>query len=252
MKYSIVLPTYNEAENIVPMLRAIRREIPHDLEILVVDDRSPDGTLAAAQREAEDSEPGTVRAFTNPGPRSLSASVIAGFDAAQGEYLLCMDADGQHRPQDIMKLFRALEEGADFAIGSRYIEGGGFAHKWNFFRLLTSKTATWMGQAALRVGVHDPMSGFFALRKEAYRSVRHAMTPSGTGFKIMLELLFLLSLRKKKPVVRECAIIFELRTRGESKLSGKVMLQYLKMLAACMKNRARLRAAVNAPGEEVR
>ena len=248
MKYSIVLPTYNEAANIVPMIRAIRQEFPNDLEILVVDDHSPDGTLELAQQEGASCGGDAVRAFANPGPRSLSASVIAGFDAARGDYLLCMDADGQHRPQDIGKLFAALEQGADFAIGSRYVEGGGFAEKWNPFRLLTSKTATWMGRTALRVDVCDPMSGFFALKKEAYGSVRPAMTPSGTGFKIMLELLFLLSLRERKPVVRECAIIFELRKRGESKLSGKVILQYLKMLSDCMKNRRRLRAAVNQKG----
>lgn len=128
MKKCIVLPTYQERENIRDIvLRILDQNIP-DLEIRIVDDHSPDGTIEIAKAMAEE-YPGKVFAGFNKGTKSLSASVITGFDASDAELLLCMDADGQHQPCDLLRLLAALENHADFVIGSRYAEGGGFAEK---------------------------------------------------------------------------------------------------------------------------
>ena len=226
MKKCIVLPTYREREN-----------------IRLVDDHSPDGTMELA-RELEKEFPGRVAAQYNEGPKSLSASVIAGFDSSDAELLLCMDADGQHRPCDLPALFDALENDADFVIGSRYAEGGGFTEKWNAFRVLTSRTAARMARILLGIRVLDPMSGFFGIRREAYRKIRKALSPR--GFKIMLEMLYLETLRTDRAVtVKEVGIVFAMRTRGESKLSGKVIFQYLKMLLDCRLKKKHLRSLVS-------
>ena len=226
MKYSVVLPVYNEAENIADMVKGLSALPEPPAEIRIVDDRSPDGTFQLA-KELEKEFP-CVRAMLNPGEKSLASSVTAGFDAAETEILLCMDADGQHRICDVPKLVRAISEGADMAIGSRYAPGGGFAEKWNFFRLLMSRTAALMAFVSLRVTVRDPMSGFFAVRKEAFRRIRPALSPD--GFKIMLEILYLLTLSDPETRVKECGIVFELRKKGKSKLSADTILKYLRML----------------------
>lgn len=224
MKYSIILPTYNEALNISAMVRRIRELYGNDPEILIVDDRSPDGTFEQASALASDIP--NVRAVLHDGPRSLSASVLCGFDRAQGDVLFCMDADGQHRPEDLGRLLPAMEHN-DMVIGSRYVEGGGFAEKWKFSRVLTSRTAALMAKLILNVRIQDPMSGFFAIRKEAYEKVRAELDPR--GFKIMLEILSLLILL---PGIRiaETGIVFAMRKHGASKLSTHVILQYLLML----------------------
>ena len=121
MKKCIVLPTYQEKENIRDIVRRILDQHIPDLEIRIVDDHSPDGTMDCA-RELEREFPGCVSTQFNKGEKSLSASVITGFDASDAELLLCMDADGQHQPCDLPKLFSTLENGADFVIGSRYAE----------------------------------------------------------------------------------------------------------------------------------
>ena len=185
MKYSVILPVYNEAENIADMVRGLTALADPPAEIRIVDDHSPDGTYRLAQ-ELQKEFP-SVRAMLNPGSKSLAASVTAGFDAAETDLLLCMDADGQHR-------------------------------------------VCMMAFTVLRVTVRDPMSGFFAVRKESFRRIRPALSPD--GFKIMLEILYLLTLSNPSVRVEECGIVFELRKKGESKLSADTILRYLRMLFA--------------------
>ena len=224
MKYSIILPTYNEALNVSAMVRSIRKLYGNEPEILIVDDRSPDGTFEQASAFA--SQIPNVRAFLHDGIRSLSASVLYGFDRATGDVLICMDADGQHRPEDLGKLFQSMEHN-DMVVGSRYAEGGGFAEKWKFSRVLTSRTAALMAKLILKVRIQDPMSGFFAVRKEAYEKVRGELDPR--GFKIMLEILSLLALFPNIRIA-ETGIVFAMRKHGASKLSANVIFQYLLML----------------------
>lgn len=247
MKYSIVLPTYNEAENIAAMIRRLAQFSLPESEIIVVDDHSPDGTATAAER-ASAAAGIPVRVLLNPGQRGLAPSVVYGFDAAQGDVLICMDADGQHRPEDLPGLLQSMEsDGAMLTVGSRHVPGGGFTERWNFFRVLCSDTAALAAKICLGVPIHDPMSGFFAIRRDAYRFVKDEMSPS--GFKIMLELAWLLMLGGLTPVT-EHPITFDMRRHGSSKLSSSVISQYLAMLARCMKTRGSIRRRLIAKTEQ--
>lgn len=238
MKYSLVLPTYNEALNLPVMVRNIRELFPEDLEILIVDDQSPDGTFEQASALAEKFE--HVRACLHTGARSLSASVLYGFDCARGEILICMDADGQHRPEDLANLLKAMKEN-DMVIGSRYTDGGGFTEKWKLSRVLISRTAALLAKVILKIKIRDPMSGFFAVRKNAYEKIREELDPQ--GFKVMLELLSLLSLYPNTRI-KEAGIIFAMRKHGKSKLSAKVIFQYLLMLKNCFLKQRNLRKKI--------
>ena len=240
MKYSLILPSYNESESIVRTLDNLLKEDIPSLEILVVDDKSPDGTFAIVQEYAKSHE--NIHAVLHDGERGLSPSVVYGFNKAKGEILICMDADGQHRSCDLAKVLAEFEDPSlDMAIGSRHVAGGGFTEKWNFFRSLFSNTASLAAQIVLRTKVKDPMSGFFAVRKQSFGKVKDFLDPH--GFKIMLEICFLLSLCPEHKI-KESPIIFAMREAGKSKLSAKIIHQYLAMLLKCFLRRGKLKKAL--------
>lgn len=224
VRYSIVIPTLNEHDNMAPLLTKIDSCGLTDYEILVVDEHSPDNTLDAVRAYAGNRT--DIVGMFNEGPRGLSPSIVQGFSRASGEILCCMDGDLQHDVKDLKGLLEAAD-GADFMIGSRYVAGGGFAERWNPVRVLISRTAAWMAHAVLGVKASDPMSGFFAIRKSAFAAVRPELSPR--GFKIMLELLFLLS-RRGGYRIGEYGITFGKRLHGKSKLSLRVIREYLGML----------------------
>lgn len=230
-KITIVLPTYNEAGNIVNMIRNILDlNIPH-LSVVVADDASRDGTQQQVLEHFANEK--RVRLYNHPPPRGLSPSVVDAFDlCADSDILCCMDADGQHRVEDLPGLLGEFaNENVNMVIGSRYIKDGGFTEKWRFDRLLTSRSATLLAQILLRIPVQDPMSGFFAIRRSAYTVIRRHLNP--TGFKIVLEFSWLLKISGRNGIL-EHPIVFAMRQHGESKLSGKVIGQYLKMLLSCV------------------
>ena len=244
MKYSLILPTYNEAESIVKTLDNLQKENITSLEIFVVDDNSPDGTFAIAAEYAEKHE--NIRVLLHEGERGLSPSVVYGFNKADGDILICMDADGQHRSCDLVKILAEFDDPSlDMAVGSRHVEGGGFTEKWNFFRSLFSRTASLAAQTVLRTKVKDPMSGFFAVRKDSFRKVEKYLDPH--GFKIMLEVCFLLSLCEPHKI-KESPIVFAMREAGKSKLSAKIIKQYLSMLFKCFLRRGKLKKAMHNHG----
>ncbi|MFA7230391.1 MAG: polyprenol monophosphomannose synthase [Victivallaceae bacterium] len=231
MKYSIVIPTLNERENIIPLLQKIETCGLDDFEIIVVDENSPDGTCQAVIDYAT-TQP-NIKGLLNDGSKGLSPSIVKGFNAASGEFMCCMDGDLQHDVKDLPKVLNKLET-YDFVVGSRYVSGGGFAEKWSFSRVLISRTATLMAKIILDVNVKDPMSGFFAIRKSAFNKVRGDLNPQ--GFKIMLELLFLVTHSVEDFHITECGITFGKRIHGKSKLSFKVIFQFLKMLLKLRKS----------------
>jgi dolichol-phosphate mannosyltransferase len=196
-----------------------------DIEIIIVDESSPDGTYEQASEFAETRD--FVRVEKNPGEPGLSPSIVHGFDIAKGQFLCCMDGDLQHDESVLPELFAAAE-GNDLVIGSRYVEDGGFADKWNPVRKLGSKIVTWLTQAVLKIKVNDPMSGFFVIRRGAYESIRDRLNPS--GFKIMLELLYNLKTFNNNSKVKEIGIFFRNRQHGDSKMNSKVVLLFIKML----------------------
>lgn len=229
---SLVFPTYNEAENIGKTISAIRALNIPDLEIIVCDDHSPDGTAEAAKK----ADPET-NVLLHEGPRGLSASVVYGFERAKGDLLICMDADGQHRPEDLPAVIQdALTSG--FAVGSRFVPGGGFQERWSAFRLFVSRASALLAKIFLGTKLHDPMSGFFAVRKEIFLSTLPYLNQG--GFKIMLEMASIATALNKDLQIRETPIRFALRHAGESKTSARIAFQYLVMLFACRKVRKKL------------
>jgi len=242
---SVILPTFREKDSIPPMLRALDALNLPGLEIIVADDHSPDGTEAAALETAKTLHT-PVRVEQNPGVRGLAPSVVHGFSKANGEILVCMDADGQHRPEDLPGLLAEFDRDPELTmvVGSRHVPGGGFTEKWNFFRVMCSDGAAFAARLMLGISLKDPMSGFFAIRRSAFDRVKSCLSPE--GFKIMLELAFLLSLTGCDEVT-EHPIMFAMRKHGESKLSGRVIVQYLSMLMRFARTKRSLRRRLAPP-----
>ncbi len=225
---SIVIPTLNERKNILELISRIEKCGLEHYEIIVVDENSPDGTADAVNAYASTGHP-QVRAILNDGSPGLSPSIVKGFSVARGSILCCMDGDLQHDATALPGLLAEFEQNADFVIGSRYVDGGGFCEKWNLFRVIVSRSAALMARIILGIKVADPMSGFFAIRRSLFEQLKPALAPR--GFKIMLELLYLATHRTHGTVrVVEHGIIFNRRVFGESKLSTRVIIQYLQML----------------------
>ena len=252
---SLILPTYNEAENLpilLPKIAEALRNIPH--EVIIVDDDSPDGTWDIAHRFA-DQYP-NLHIIRRIGRRGLSSAVVEGFLAANGNILAVADADGQHDlsllpqfyeavvgslPRDLsgeaLLAGRSLDEGwakseasavgrtpVDIAIGSRYIEGGSVVG-WDERRYALSRIATHLAMLLCRVEVRDPMSGFFAIRRQTFEHVLSRLNPK--GFKILLDILVHVP---KTTTVREIPFTFGKRLHGESKLSRRVQIEFLEYL----------------------
>lgn len=224
---SVILPTYNERESLPTVISDIHvflQGISH--EIVVVDDHSPDGTWQWVEQEgARDPLLRLVHRLEHPG---LSEAVLDGFRAAKSEQLIVMDADGQHDPAVLPAICRALGQ-YELVVGSRYAAGGSTG-RWSLSRWFTSRAATWLAQLILNVRLSDPMSGYFGVRRAAFERVASSMNPQ--GFKILLELCYRLS-RGQTHARRLCVEVpyrFRGRVAGKSKLSSRVMWQYLRML----------------------
>ncbi len=219
---SLIIPTYNEKENIVALLDEIRKYLDLSTnEILVVDDGSPDGTARLAEAYAAGT-PG-IRVINRSGERGLSLSVIDGFKAARGKYFGVIDGDLSHDPALLPGLIAAVTSGAGIAIGSRRVPGGGADH-WPAHRRFTSWIATMLARLWIHADVQDPMSGFFVVRRDVVERVLGTLNPK--GYKILLEIVA----RSQEPDCRELPFIFKDRTQGHSKLTGHVSRQYLQML----------------------
>ena len=217
----MIVPTYREAENIPDLVERIEhtmQESQLDLELLIVDDPSADGTDVAVAELART----WVRLITRSGPRGLSYAVVDGLAEASGQVLLVMDADLSHPPEAIPSMLEALARNdSDFVIGSRYVPGAGTDENWGFLRSVNSKIAAWMARPFTRV--KDPMAGYFALRRETYESAED-LDP--IGYKIGLELMVKCGCRR----IAEVPIHFADRQKGVSKLSLREQLRYLRHL----------------------
>jgi dolichol-phosphate mannosyltransferase len=224
-KLAIVIPTLREAANLPGLLAHIRSVLdPVGIvyEIIVVDDDSRDGTeeiVTALGRQ----DP-RVRLLVRKGERGLSGAVLYGWRQTDAAILGVMDADLQHPPELLPRLFAAILAGNDLAIGSRYTAGGELG-AWNPIRKWLSTVAVWATWPIQRPGVraHDPMTGFFMLRRECIDGI--AFQPF--GFKLLLEIL----VRGRIRSVAEIPLAFGLRSQGASKANFKVGWDYAKLLA---------------------
>jgi len=202
--------------------RAVHRalnDIPH--EVIIVDDDSPDGTWQVVEELARTSP--WLRVVRRIGRRGLSSAVLEGFEAATAPILGVMDADLSHDENILPKLIAAVAGGAELAVGSRRIPGGG-ATRWPWYRRFTSWGATMMAKALLRLDISDPMSGFFVVTRGLFERSKPRLEP--TGYKILLEIYC-----KGQPArVVEVPFIFRDRRQGYSKLSAGVMSDFVRMV----------------------
>lgn len=218
MKLSVVVPTYREAENLPHLARALAAALGEcGYEVIIADDDSQDGTDKICEALARDYPLRLLSRKQNPG---LAAAVIDGIAAARGELVAVMDADLSHPADKIPEMTALLESGeADFVIGSRYIQSGSVAADWSRVRRLLSWVATLFVRPL--VSVRDPMSGFFALKKSAMPG---GLSP--VGYKIGLEILVKAGFTR----LREVPIHFRDRRYGESKLTIREQVNYLRHL----------------------
>ena len=195
----------------------------HKWELIIVDDGSPDGTADLAESYAP-AHP--VRVVRRPGKAGLASAVLAGFREARGDVLLVMDADLSHPPEAVPSLVTAIDGGADLAVGSRYVRGGG-TKDWPLKRRIVSRAACLMGNVL--VPVRDCTSGFFAIRRSAIEGVK--LNP--IGFKIGFEVMA----RAKYKKVVEVPYVFRDRELGKSKFGRREILQYLVQLGQVARDR---------------
>ncbi|QSJ19643.1 glycosyltransferase [Nostoc sp. UHCC 0702] len=243
---SLVIPTYKERDNIdriVKILSQLLDEfIPGNYELIVVDDDSPDRTWEVAQSLTAEYQ--QLQVMRRQQERGLSSAVIRGWQAARGQVLGVIDGDLQHPPEVLTQLLRGIQEGADLAVASRHVEGGGVS-SWSVVRRFLSRGAQVLGLMILPsvLGrVTDPMSGYFMVRRSAIAGA----TLNPVGYKILLEVIG----RGKVGEITEVGYVFCERKEGESKVTWKQYLEYIHHLVRLRLSTGRLgrvRKKINFP-----
>ncbi len=221
--YSIIIPTYNEAKNIKRLVSTLRKLYP-EAEIVVVDDNSPDETAKIVSKIAEKDR--LIRLVKREGKLGLSSAIIDGVKAASTPFFIVCDADFSHPPQKIGILIKHVLGGEDIVIGSRYCKGGGIIN-WPFTRRWVSLWATLMAKIKLftlkkTFKTTDPMSGFFASKKEILTQNLSLIEPK--GYKILFDLLQ----GYNGTSIIEVPYTFQNRSKGKSKLSAKEIMLFAK------------------------
>jgi len=224
LRLSIVVPTFNESQNVKELLRRIEATLGMTgWEIIFVDDDSPDGT-AAVVRDISRAD-ARVRCLQRVGRRGLSSACNEGMMAASAPTIAVMDADLQHDEAVLPRMLTEIEGGADVVIGTRY-SAGGSTGDWNASHKAMSQLATTVSQVILKQPVSDPMTGFFMLQRKVLESTVHHLL--GLGFKILLDILA----TARQPLrVTEVPYRFRDRIAGESKLDEVVVWEYAMLLA---------------------
>ena len=216
---SVILPTYNEAENIriiVPRLFEVLNKENMEAEVIIVDDNSPDGTAVVAQNIAKEYP---TRVHVRKSERGLATAVMKGFELAKGDICIVMDADLSHPVEKVPEMVKPIVDGDfDATVGTRYIEGG-ICHNWPLIRQIVSRGAALLAWKLTTLS--DPTSGFMAIKKGILEGVK--LDP--IGWKIVLEIIVKTNCR-----FLEIPISFSDRLKGESKLSFKVQLDYITHL----------------------
>lgn len=224
MKSLIIIPTYNEKENVKKMVHAIM-ELKGDFHLLIVDDNSPDGTAAivkALQRQF----PERLHLEERSGKLGLGTAYIHGFKwglAREYSYLFEMDCDFSHRPEDVPRLLSACEEGADLAIGSRYVKGGNVSN-WDRFRLLLSYFASWYVRMVLKIDLCDTTAGFKCYRRSVLSTI-HLDNIHFKGYAFQICMKYATIVHGFKAV--EIPITFVDRELGQSKMSLSIFKEAL-------------------------
>jgi dolichol-phosphate mannosyltransferase len=221
----VIIPTYNEKENIRPIIELVLSQAAN-LELLVVDDNSPDGT-AAIVKEMAQADP-RVHLLSRAGKLGLGTAYIAGFKwgLAQGyAHLIEMDADFSHDPREIPNMLKAIQQ-ADLVLGSRYIDGVRVVN-WPLSRLFLSKGASYYVRIITGLPIHDPTGGFKCFRRKVLETIKlDEVRSNGYAFQIeMTHKAWMMGFR-----VREIPITFADRYAGQSKMSGHIVREALWMV----------------------
>jgi dolichol-phosphate mannosyltransferase len=227
VRAAVLIPTYQEAENIATVLHRVRASMP-TATICVLDDDSPDGTGALAEAVGE--EIGEVEVLHRPGKGGLGPAYIAGYRwaMAQGyEVVVDMDADGSHDPSMVPTLVRAVEDGADLAMGSRWIPGGRIPD-WSLHRRLLSRGGNWYAGLVLDIPVRDSTGGFRAYRVDGLRQLDlDTVRANGYGFQIEMAYRTVLA----GGTIVELPIEFRDRALGTSKMSSRIVVEALMLVS---------------------
>jgi dolichol-phosphate mannosyltransferase len=228
----LILPTYSEAENLEAIVRAVlpvlERSRCDGHRVLVVDDNSPDGTGEIADRLAAEL-PEQVEVLHRPAPQGLGPAYLAGFAHALANgagLVLEMDADFSHDPNDVERLIAAVADGADLALGSRYVNGGGVSN-WGLGRRVVSRGGCLYAQGVLSVRVRDLTGGFKCFRREVLEAI-DLPTVRSKGYAFQVELTYR-ALRRGFRVV-EVPIVFRDRELGTSKMNWRIAREAVILL----------------------
>lgn len=228
-KYSILLPTYNEKENlpiIVWLIDKSMSENNHDYEIIIIDDGSPDGTLEAAKQLEKIY--GSDKIVLRPREKKLGlgTAYIHGIKHARGDFIIIMDADLSHHPKYIPLFIKKQKEGNyDVVSGTRYIGDGG-VNGWDFKRKLISRGANYLTQVLLRPGASDLTGSFRLYKKDVLQNLVESCVSKGYVFQMEM----IVRARKLGYKIGEVPITFVDRLYGESKLGGNEIFQFVKGL----------------------
>jgi dolichol-phosphate mannosyltransferase len=229
MLYSIILPTYNERENLPIIFYLIDKYLSGanlKYEVVIVDDSSPDGTLKVAEAIQKSFGTDKVTIVSRKGKLGLGTAYIAGLKAAKGDRIILMDADISHHPKVIPMMVKKMDaEKVDIVTGTRYIRGGG-VYGWDTFRKLTSRTANFLADFLLNPGVSDLTGSFRLYERKAIEEILPNIASKGYAFQMEI----VVRAKKMNLTIAEVPIIFVDRIYGESKLGAKEIIMYLKGL----------------------
>ena len=222
MKFSIVIPVYNESKNLPLLISQIYKVLKnHTFELIIIDDNSSDGTFEVLNKIKKKN----FRFFIRKKRRDLSRSCVLGFDKSKYKNILVMDGDLQHQPKDIKKLLKIFQlKKAHIVIGSREL----FTrkkHNLSFMRLSASRILIFIVNILLGNKTSDPMSGFFIFNKEIF--IRNKYKLFNKGYKILMDLIYL---DEKYPKIYDVKINFANRKKGESKMNMKILLSLIYMI----------------------
>ncbi len=222
----IIIPTYNEKENIGNIIHVVTSMPEHQFDVLVIDDNSPDGTGAIVDEIIKEL-PGRVHIVKRSGKLGLGTAYIAGFKWALDhdyQYIIEMDADFSHRPQDLIPLQRACaQEGADVSVGSRYINGVNVVN-WPMGRILMSYFASIYVRLVTGMKVHDTTAGFVCYRRKVLENIDFDLIEF-KGYAFQIEMKF--TAHKMGFKIKEVPIVFVNRVLGTSKMSGGIFSEAL-------------------------
>lgn len=222
MKVAVVIPTYNEAHNLPPLVEAIRK-LPHDFHLIIVDDNSPDGSGRLAEELAK-AHPQRMTVLHRPAKLGLGSAYRLGFAHAlqQGAHSIAqMDADFSHPPEKLSELAEALQS-CDVAMGSRYVPGGAVDRHWPMWRKGLSAFGNWYARTILGIPVHDVTGGFRMWRRETLQAIPFQQGNS-QGYIFQVEMAYLAY--RLGFVIREIPFYFVDRYQGQSKMSLRIQLE---------------------------